>query len=192
MNPCGIPDRLLDLLVPVCFPVPFEPVGNKRISLLLSISVPLCLTREELGMLLFLVEVSDMGMHLSPEVPGPCTIDVTSVAAPPPAAVTTNEIRVKYIDDVSMGEAVRLDTNLCSSRDRSGPREYHDRHGLVLPADNSVLQRQLNDIEVYTRNHEMMINARKTKIMPFNFTKKFDFLPQMSLNNGTLEVVYKA
>ena len=38
----------------------------------------------------------------------------------------------------------------------------------------------------------MKINAKKSKIMPFNFCKKFDFLPQLHLpDSDPLEVIYE-
>ena len=38
----------------------------------------------------------------------------------------------------------------------------------------------------------MKINAKKTKIMPFNFTKKYDFIPNFSIDGKHLDVVYEA
>ena len=38
----------------------------------------------------------------------------------------------------------------------------------------------------------MMINEEKTKVLPFNFTKKFDFTPVISLKNSEpLDVIYE-
>ena len=38
----------------------------------------------------------------------------------------------------------------------------------------------------------MKINVKKTKIIPFNFSKKFDFLPQLCFpESDPLEVIYK-
>ena len=76
-----------------------------------------------LGVLLYLVYVSDIGMDL-PIIrqPVPDTIDLPSVTFPPTPAVTEQEARLKYVDDLSLAECVRLDTNLCSLEDQSGPR----------------------------------------------------------------------
>ena len=70
-----------------------------------------------------------------------------------------------------------------------GPRLYHDRHGHVLPPENSLLQTRLNQIQEYAQIHQLKINESKTKIMSFNFSKKFDFLPNMSIGDKQLEVV---
>ena len=37
----------------------------------------------------------------------------------------------------------------------------------------------------------MKINHSKTKIMPFNFSKKYDFIPTLALDSNDLEVTYK-
>ena len=38
----------------------------------------------------------------------------------------------------------------------------------------------------------MKINVKKTKVMPFNLSKKFDFLPQISFpDQEPLEVIYQ-
>ena len=36
----------------------------------------------------------------------------------------------------------------------------------------------------------MKINVKKTKILPVNFTKKYDFIPKFTLENRPLDVVY--
>ena len=145
-----------------------------------------------LGVLLYLVYVSDIGMDL-PIIrqPVPDTIDLPSVTFPPTPAVTEQEARLKYVDDLSLAECVRLDTNLCSLEDQSGPRLYHDRNGLFLPPDKSVLQTRLEEVSRSAQFHDMKLNLKKTKVMPFNFTRKYDFLPNFSLDGIPLEVVYE-
>ena len=62
-------------------------------------------------MIIFLVEMSDAGMNLPPPLPtGSGAGDVTCVPAPPPPAQTEDELRVKYMDDMTCAESIRLDT----------------------------------------------------------------------------------
>ena len=119
------------------------------------------------------------------------TNDVISVSSPLPA-ITENEIRLKYVDDQTQGEVVQLDSALNFEADKTGPRLYHDRHGHVLPAQRSLLQKRLIEIEKYTKIHQLKINQTKTKIMSFNFSKKFDFLPKLFYGENELEVVPSA
>ena len=44
-----------------------------------------------------------------------------------------------------------------------------------------MVQTRLNQINEYTKVHQLKINKNKTKIMAFNFSKKYDFLPKMSI-----------
>ena len=67
-----------------------------------------------LGMILFLVELSDAGMPVP-------TQDDMSVPFPLPC-VTNNEIRVKYIDDQTQGEVVELTSPLDRNAEQAGPR----------------------------------------------------------------------
>ena len=125
-------------------------------------------------MILFVVEISDAGMPV-PEQAGPQ--DVISVGAPPPPAVTENEIRLKYVDDHTQGEVVKLKAALNLHSNQNGPRDFMDRHGHMLPAENSNVQTRLNDIKQYADIHKLKLNKSKTKIMPFNFSTKYAFSP---------------
>ena len=53
-----------------------------------------------------------------------------------------------------------------------------------------MLQYYLEDAEKFALENKMKINPRKTKIISFNKSRKFDFPPELSLSDGeTLEVV---
>ena len=98
-----------------------------------------------LGVLLYLVYVSDIGMDHPDKPPadhGP--IDLPSVRYPPPAALSNDEAQLKYVDDLSLAECVRLDTNLVSDGDT-----------LVLPPERMHLQKHLDDICISAELHDM-------------------------------------
>ena len=61
----------------------------------------------------------------------------------------------------------------------------------MLLRNKSKVQHRLNDLQKFSHNFEMSINTGKTKIQPFKFSKKFDFVPEMQFEGKTLEVVYK-
>ena len=111
----------------------------------------------------------------------------------PPPAIDSSNVRLKYMDDLSFGSSINLKSSLCTSIDRSGPKNYHDRNNLVLPPENSNLQEKLNSLDAFTKKNLMKINVKKSAIMPFNFTRKFDFLPNIKLPGAenSLEVVYE-
>ena len=62
-----------------------------------------------IGMILFLVQVSDLGMELAPQLPpGAAPGDVPVVPGPPEPAITEKELRLKWVDDISLAESVNL------------------------------------------------------------------------------------
>ena len=143
------------------------------------------------GLLMFLVEVNDAGMDPPPPLPEPVEEgDVACVPAPPPAALTDDELRIKFVDDLSMAEVVDLQ-ELKQAEEIIGPRNFHDRNALELPPDKSKLQGRLRDLETYVRNHDMKLNTKKTKLIPFNFSRKYDFEPNLILDGNRLDIVYK-
>ena len=144
-----------------------------------------------LGLLMFLVEVNDAGMEPPPPLPAPVLEgDVACVPAPPDEAMTDTELRIKYVDDLTMAEVVNL-RNLTKSEKLIGPRNLHDINGLKLPPEASQVQSRIGELEESVRNHDMKLNTGKTKIMPFNFSRKNDFEPEIYLGDDQLEIVYK-
>jgi hypothetical protein len=134
-----------------------------------------------LGVLLYLVYVSDIGMD-TPSMPNTSAgaVDLPSVAFPPPQPISEQEARLKYVDDLSLAESVRLDKKL---------KMKHDLSGLFLPPAESLLQGRLDDLSIAAGIHDMKLNLDKTKIMHFNFTRKYRFEPNFILEGGTLDVV---
>ena len=54
------------------------------------------------------------------------------------------------------------------------------------------MQHKLQDLVHFTDENQMKINFKKTKILPFNFTKSMKFLPQISFpDREPLEVIYQ-
>ena len=117
--------------------------------------------------------------------------DIVSVPCPE-EAVTQTEVRQKYIDDQIQGEVLKLKDVLQPSEDGLiGPRTFHDRNGLTNTT-STKLQNRLNHIDMHTKIQQMKVNAKKTKIMPFNFSRKYDFIPNYNIDGQYLDVVYEA
>ena len=62
-------------------------------------------------------------------------------------------------------------------------------HNQIIPAENLISQKWLNEINDWTMNQKMMINENKTKAMLFNFTEKYQFTTRLQLNSQTVEVI---
>ena len=139
-----------------------------------------------LGMIIFLVEVSDCLMDPPPPLPpGSSAVDVSCVPAPPPPLQTDKELRLKYLDDALAGECINLKTQVRASQPIIGPRTFHDRNGLELIPGASLLQGRLNDLKDYTMHHDMSINLSKTRIIPFNWTRKHQVFPRLKYDDIT-------
>ena len=102
-----------------------------------------------------------------------------------------NVIHLKYVDDLTLAEAIDLPKNVkyLADDERPQPDMYHARTGHVLPLRNSKVQNQLYKTLDYTRRNEMKINYKKTKVMIFNPCTSIDVLPELSIENNELEVV---
>ena len=78
-----------------------------------------------------------------------------------------NEIHLKYVDDLTLAEAINLPKNVVSLADneRPQPNMFHARNGHVLPLDNSKVHKQLVKTLEYAKANEMQINYKKTIVM---------------------------
>ena len=98
----------------------------------------------------------------------------------------------KYLDDLSLLEKIDLKSTLIPYPKFIGPPNINETSGLYLPTENSILQHQLADLATFTTNHNMKLNLKKTKVISFDFSKKYNFLPQLSFPNcDPLEVIHE-
>ena len=102
-----------------------------------------------------------------------------------------NEIHLKYVDDLTLAEAINLPKTLVSVPDseRPLPDMFHSRTGHVLPNEKSSVYKQLVKTKEYADQNEMKINFKKTKVMLFNPCTSIDFMPDLRLDNHELKVV---
>ena len=137
-----------------------------------------------LGLLLFLVLINDIGFEGQENNAGVLITSKRNMKV-------ANEIHLKYVNDITLAEAIDLPTNVkyLAEDVRPQPDMYHARTGHVLPIRNSKVQNQLNKTLEYARRNEMVINYKKTKVMIFNPCTSIDVLPELSLENNELEVV---
>ena len=147
--------------------------------------------------LLFILQVNHAG--------NPCTVPATlppgvsgpepnpdEVAEPKPCQTLGTTENKKYVDDLTLLEIVKLKGLLITKDSFIGPLNFHERHNLQLPSEKTILQHKLQDLLCFTEENEMKINLKKTKVIPFNFTKTMDFIPDISFPDGDpLEVIYQ-
>ena len=86
------------------------------------------------------------------------------------------DMHAVYIDDQSEAEAVQLKKQLINDPvQRPFPLNYHERTRHIFPTENSLLQKQLTQVEKFSIENQMKINDSKSKIMIFNKSRKYDF-----------------
>ena len=95
-------------------------------------------------------------------------------------------IHLKYIDDMTIAEALNLKKCLTENPELNParPLQYHQRTGHVLPETQSSVQALLGDLNQYAEAHEMKLNSDKTKVILFNKSRKYDFLPECYFDEG--------
>ena len=102
-----------------------------------------------------------------------------------------NQKHLKYVDDLTLAEAVDLKEKLVfvPEHQRPMPDLFHAKTGHVLPVEKSHVHRELVRTLDYATDNEMRINYKKTKAMVFNPCYSIDFSPELSLELNDLEVV---
>ena len=85
--------------------------------------------------------------------------------------------------------AVSINLKQClvpDQKEKSRPLNYHERTGHVLPSESNLLQYYIHDAEKFTTVNKMVINKKKTKLISFNKSRKWDFPPELKFSDGTI------
>ena len=137
-----------------------------------------------LGLLLFIVLINEVGFVGQTNNAGELITSRRNMKV-------ANEIHLKYVDDLTLAEAINLPKTLVSVPDseRPLPDMFHSRTGHVLPNEKSSVYKQLVKTMEYADQNEMKINFKKTKVMLFNPCTSIDFMPDLRLDNHELKVV---
>ena len=99
-------------------------------------------------------------------------------------------IHMKYVDDMSLAQAINLPDGLIPNPNPPRPFEHHDQTNHLLPAENYQLQQELDNLVQYCNTNQMKINTSKTKVMIFNTRRSYDGRPRLTVDGGEyLEVV---
>ena len=101
------------------------------------------------------------------------------------------EDRFKFIDDLSILEIINLICLGLSSFNckLQVPSDINVEHGQYLPPQNTHSVGYLKNICDWTDEHQMQLNADKSKFMVVNFTEKYQFNTRFQLDNTLLSQV---
>ena len=100
------------------------------------------------------------------------------------------EDRYKYFDDLSFVEKINLmEAKIEKYNFKDHVSSEIPDHNQIIKNENLKTQSYINDINEWTENNMMKMNAKKTKIQIFNFSKKYQFTTSIKLQNQALEIV---
>ena len=96
---------------------------------------------------------------------------------------------LKYIDDLSLLRAFNLKTCLSPDPvDRPRPLTWNERTQHVLLENENPMLEELSSLSLFASDNLMKIKEKKTNVMKFNFSRSYDFPPELSIQ-GFTEVV---
>ena len=127
-----------------------------------------------LGILLFIIIFN--GALLRPAIPRP------------------NSLNLKYVDDLSMLAAFNLSSCLVPvTTGRVFPLTFNQRTGHQLAPEHNIMQKDLLNLEKFASEKQLRIKESKTQVMKFNFTKSYDFPPELTLESfeENLKVIHE-
>lgn len=135
-----------------------------------------------LGLILFLVLINDCGFDNQ-------SVEIGKTITQPKGKFSASNLHAKFIDDLTILEALKLDDALIENPDRPLPDPYHCRTGQKLDPEVSQILKQLHIIQNYADENEMKINFKKSQFILFNPSKTHDFLPEYQIDNENMECV---
>ena len=96
----------------------------------------------------------------------------------------------KWIDDFTLLSSIDLKRCLVSDPAPVRPVPWRGRTEHILPREDNILQDEVDSVVQLSKDRNMTISKTKTKAILFNPLRKYDFLPQLSIENGSyVEVV---
>ena len=98
--------------------------------------------------------------------------------------------RYKFVDDLTFLEVIQLlNIGLASYNIKNHVPSNIEVHNQIIPSKNLKSQQHLNLINDWTKKKKMKLNENKTKNIIFNFTKKYQFTTDISVNNKNIDIV---
>ena len=141
-----------------------------------------------LGLLMFVVLINNTAN------PGPLTnwghILTKPIAKRKPVTIT----HAKMIDDVSLAEALDLESDLVPKDEKSliRPLTRRERFELTIPPSSNKTLSELTKMLNYAKMHYMKMNPKKTKVLMFNPERRqLDFKPELDIEGNPIDVIDK-
>ena len=106
------------------------------------------------------------------------------------ADVIDNELKFRFIDDLSALELVNLlNIGIQSHNIRQNVPNNVPVHNQIITSDKLKTQQDVLDIDRWSKDNLMKLNPKKCKNMIFNFSRKNQFSTSIELNGEKIETV---
>ena len=141
------------------------------------------------GFFLFIILLNDTGRFGEKQQWGSLLTSKLRSRKPVP------KTNAKWVDDVTLGEAVPLNKALeyPLSETWTRPVQFRQRRGFRLKPECNETQKQVDIMQIDADRKEMLIKDKKCSVMPFNSIKrKCDFQPEIVINSKQIKVVEEA
>ena len=137
-----------------------------------------------LGLFLFLILINDCGFQSEEE-------EIGETITKQKSKFTSSELHTKYVDDMTVLEAINLKEAMIHNQGRPLPDPWHARLGQKLDPTKSKVYKQISEIQKYAMSNKMKLNLNKCKFMLFNPTNNYDFIPELEAEGQSIETVGK-
>ena len=124
-----------------------------------------------LGIITFLIQMD--GIRAFPVISSPYNSLI-------PPGIKELNTTAKFVDDLTAAAVINLKEHLQVDNKLISPLVYHSRTGHSLPPENNPLASQIVNISEFAKNNLMKIHSKKSSIMLFSRSKKYDFQPDLT------------
>ena len=101
--------------------------------------------------------------------------------------------RFRFVDDLTALEKINLlIVGLTSFNTKQSVPSDIPESNQYIPINNLEPQKYLLKIKEWTDNQKMILNEKKTKLIIFNFTEKYQFGTRLELNGHNSDIVERA
>ena len=90
---------------------------------------------------------------------------------------------MKFVDDQTIAASINLKKSLLADQcTRPCILRFHEITEHIIRPEENLLQAEITRLDYFTCGNKFLINEPKSLVMLINFSKKYDFLPENTVN----------
>ena len=101
------------------------------------------------------------------------------------------DIKLKFVDDLSVAAKVCLDDDLIEDTNRAKPLSFDERFETKLSEEANTLQKIIDDLQIFASERQMKINNDKSSVIKFSTSRTKAFPAEIKLDDQFLEMKQK-